>query len=133
MSFLSDLAPDAASRVLSVLAVGALSTAAAGVGTAAILTGSTNPSAWVAAYQLARECRQAGAAVDPNCSAAAAQALAEENLAARLEREAKQLGTPRPTPPEGQTPDSQPAGAPSQGAPEPAAPPADDSHEGGDD
>src|SRR5579859_7700984 len=97
MSFFSDLTPDAASRVLAVIAVGALTTAGAGVGTAAVLTGSTNPEAWTAAYQLARECQQPGAAGDPNCSPAAARAIAEQDLAARLEREAQQLGIRRPT------------------------------------
>lgn len=135
MSFLSDLAPDAASRVLTVIAVGALTTAGAGVGTAAFLTGSADPAAWTAAYQLARECRQPSAAADPKCSAAAAQALAEQNLAARLEREAQQLETPRPTPAQEPTPSGQPDAAPPQGAgaPSQAAPRVDDAHEAGDD
>lgn len=135
MSFFSDLTPDAASRVLAVIAVGALTTATAGAGTAAVLTGSTNPEAWMAAYQLARECQQPGAPGDPNCSPAAARAIAEQELAARVEREAQQLGTPRPTQAQDPSTGGEPAAAPPQvtAAPAPAAPRSDDAHEGGDD
>jgi len=135
MSFFSDLTPDAASRVLAVIAVGALTTAAAGVGTAAVLTGSTNPEAWMAAYQLARECQQPGAAGDPNCSPAAARAIAEQDLAARLEREAQQLGAPRPTPAQDPSTGGEPPAAPPQSTAAPAPAPArsDDANEGGDD
>jgi len=135
MSFFSDLTPDAASRVLTVIAIGALTTAAAGVGTAAVLTSSTNPDAWMAAYQLARECQQPGAPGDANCSPAAARAIAEQDLAARLEREAQQLGTPRPTPAQGPPAGGEAPAAPTQStaAPAPTAPRSDDAHEGGDD
>jgi len=82
---------------MSVIAVGALTTAAAGAGAASLLTGSPNPSAWVAAYQHSRECAQATAMQDPNCSAAAAEALVEARIALQLEQQAQGLkATPEP-------------------------------------
>ena len=106
---------------MSVIAVGALSTAATGTGVALLLTGSANPSAWVATYQHARECAQPSAAEDPNCSAAAAQALVEARVALQLEQQAQALNsirrpasTPKPV-----SPAPAPAAAP---MPAPAAP-----------
>lgn len=91
MSFLGAISPDAASRLVVVIAVGALTTAGAGAGVATLLTGSPSPSAWFQAYQHTNECRQPGAAQDPRCSSAAAQAIFERSLAAGLELKAKQL------------------------------------------
>lgn len=135
MSFLSDVSAAAASRLMSVIAVGALTTAAAGAGAACLLTGSANPSAWVAAYQHARECAQPAAAQDPNCSAAAAEALVEARVALQLEQQAQNLNatsTPRPAPARPSVP---PAPAPAAARPPVAAPPpthADDTAEGND-
>lgn len=136
MSFLSDLAPEAASRVLSVVALGALATAAAGAGTAVVLTGSTSPSDWEVAYQHSQECHQVLAADDPSCSPAAARAIAEKELAAQLEREAEKLQTPSAATPAAAPSDSGPAAAPPATLPPAPAAPApahsDDSGEGND-
>lgn len=135
MSFLTDVSAAAASRLMSVIAVGALTTAAAGAGSAVLLTGSANPSAWVRAYQHARECAQPAAARDPNCSATAAQALVEARIALQLEQQAKNLDSvrpPAPTPPPQAAP---PATAPAAARPPAAGTPAahsDDSGEAGD-
>ena len=133
MSFLTDVPAAAASRLMSVIAVGALTTAAAGAGAASLLTGSPNPSAWVAAYQHSRECAQATATQDPNCSAAAAEALVEARIALQLEQQAQGLkATPVPA-------SSPPAASPpvaAQPAPAASAAPAphtdDDSGDGND-
>jgi hypothetical protein len=134
MSFLTDVSAAAASRLMSVIAVGALTTAAAGAGAAFLLTGSANPSAWVAAYQHSRECARPAAAQDPNCSTAAARALVEARIALQLEQQAKKLDAippPAPTPPPPQV--LAPAAAPAPVRPAAVvAPPAhsDDSGEG---
>src|ERR1051326_1598895 len=94
---LSNIGSVAASRFMTAIAIGAFSTAAAGVGTAIILTGSASPAVWASAAQHAQECGSALAAQDPNCSAAAAQAWAQRQLAAQLEAEASQLRS-KPTP-----------------------------------
>ncbi|HET7466094.1 MAG TPA: hypothetical protein VFL29_05465 [Candidatus Dormibacteraeota bacterium] len=131
----SNVLAEAASRLMTAIAIGAFSTAAAGAGTAIILTGSASPAAWVAAYQHAQECSMDGAAQDPNCSPAAARALAEEQLAAQLEQKASDLKA-RQTPGAGA---SSGAGgpAPSSPAAAPAAPAptthSDDGGEGNDD
>lgn len=87
----SDIGTHAASRLLTAIAVGALSTSAAVAGTAILLTGSTSPAVWVAAYRHTQECTAAAAAQDPNCSVAAAQDWAQRQLAAQLEQQAAQL------------------------------------------
>ena len=120
---------------MSTIAVGALTTAAAGAGAAYLLTGSANPSAWVATYQHARECAQPSAPQDPNCSAAAAEALVEARVALQLEQQAQALdGTRRPAPapqPQPVPPATAPAPAAVPAAPAPA-PRSDDSGEPGD-
>jgi hypothetical protein len=110
MAFLSTISPDAGSKLVVAIAVGALTTAGVGAGTATLLTGSPDPFTWFQAYRHSSECRQAGAVQDPSCSAAAAQAIFERNLAAGIEQKAKDLSarvknrpasvlvaTPRPT------------------------------------
>lgn len=80
-----------ASKIVVVLAVAALTTAAAGAGAATLLTGSPSPSAWLQTYEHAKECRQVGAQNDPNCSAAAAEAIIKLRIAAQIESKAKSL------------------------------------------
>lgn len=125
-----------ASRLMSAVAVGALATAAAAAGAASLITASASPSVWLAAYEHSRECAQPQAALDPSCSAAAAQSLADQRLALRLEQEAQKLdATPAPDP-SAQDPspaDTSPAAAPpSNPAPVPVSH-SDDSGEGTDD
>jgi hypothetical protein len=91
MSSTSNVVTVAASRLLTAIAIGAFSTAAAGAGMATVLTGSPSPSAWVAAYQRSHECALDKAARNPSCSVAAARALAEQQVAAQLEQQASQL------------------------------------------
>jgi hypothetical protein len=88
-----------ASTIVVALAVAALTTAGAGAGVATLLTSSPSPSVWLQAYQHSRECHQAGAVNDPNCSAAAAEAIVKLRIAAELESKAKSLVAARPTPP----------------------------------
>ena len=114
MSFTSSIGAAAAARLMTIIAVGALSTAGAGVGMAVALTGSTSPSAWLAAYEHSRECRAEGEAQDPKCSTEAAQALAANELAQKLEQEAQHLKA-KPSPA------SNPSATPSP--PDPATPP----------
>lgn len=115
-----------ASTIVVALAVGALTTAGASAGAASLLTGSPNPSIWLQTYEHARECRQVGAESDPNCSAAAAEALVKLRIAAAIESRAKQLAAARRTPVH--RPASQPQPAPMLAPPVQAArPPADDS------
>jgi hypothetical protein len=108
MSFLAAISPEAASRLVVVIAVGALTTAGAGAGAATLLTGSPSPSAWLQAYRHTSECRQPDAAQNPRCSSAAAQAIFERSLAAGLELKAKQLSarldSPAPAQPTRQAP-----------------------------
>jgi hypothetical protein len=91
MSILSSLSPQTASRLMTVLVVGSLSAAGAGAWTAAMVTGSTQPSDWVAAYEHGRSCSSAGSDQDPNCSTTAAQQLTEQQVAQLLEDRARQL------------------------------------------
>lgn len=86
---------DTASKLLVALAVAALTTAGAGAGTATLVTGSPSPSVWLQAYEHAKECRQAGAKNDPNCSAAAAEAITKLRIAAEIESKAKSLAAAR--------------------------------------
>ncbi|HEY2599622.1 MAG TPA: hypothetical protein VGJ79_14225 [Candidatus Dormibacteraeota bacterium] len=88
-----------ASTIVVALAVAALTTAGAGTGVATLLTGSPSPSVWLQAYEHSRECHQAGAANDPRCSAAAAEAIVKLRIAAELESKAKSLIAARPSPP----------------------------------
>ena len=131
----SNVLAEAASRLMTAIAIGAFTTAAAGAGTAILLTGSASPAAWVAAYEHSQECALAGAAQDPNCSAAAAQALAEQRLAAQLEQQASDLKARQAT---GAGPSSD-EGGPVPGAPAAAPAPftptthSDEGGEGNDD
>jgi len=114
-----------ASTIVGALAVAALTTAGAGVGAATLLTGSPNPSAWLQTYEHAKECRQAGAENDPNCSAAAAEALVKLRIAADIESKAKRLAAARRSVPA--PPVARPRPAPRIPAPVPAPrPPSDD-------
>jgi hypothetical protein len=114
-----------ASTIVVVLAVAALTTAGAGVGAATVLTGSPNPSVWLQTYQHAKECRQVGAETDPNCSAAAAEALVKLRIAAVIESQAKGLATARRAP--APRPVARPQPAPLLAAPVQAPrPPSDD-------
>ena len=118
-----------ASTIVVALAVAALTTAGAGVGAATLLTGSPNPSAWLQTYQHAKECRQVGAETDPNCSAAAAEALFKLRVAAEIESKAKTLATARrvPAPRPALQPVARPQPAPLLAAPVQAPrPPSDD-------
>ena len=81
-----------ASSIVVALAIAALTTAGASAGVATALTGSPNPSVWLQAYEHAKECRQAGADNDPNCSAAAAEALTKLRIAAEIESKAHGVG-----------------------------------------
>ena len=90
------------STLVVALAVAALTTAGASAGAAMFLTGSPSPSVWLQTYEHANECRQVGAANDPNCSAAAAEAITKLRIAAEIESKAKSLAaarTPSPTRP----------------------------------
>ena len=118
-----------ASAIVVALAVAALTTAGAGVGAATLLTGSPNPSAWLQTYEHAKECRQVGSETDPNCSAAAAEALFKLRVAAGIESKAKTLATARrvPAPKHALPPMTRPQPAPLLAAPVPAPrPPSDD-------
>jgi hypothetical protein len=79
MSFLASISPEAASRLVVVIAVGALTTAGAGAGAATLLTGSPSPSVWLAAYGITSE-SPAGRSPEPRCSSAAAQAISSAAL-----------------------------------------------------
>jgi hypothetical protein len=114
-----------ASTIVVALAVAALTTAGAGVGAATLLTGSPNPSAWLQTYEHAKECRQQAAGNDPNCSAAAAEALIKLRIAAEIEGKAKSLAAARRSP--ATRPVAQPRPAPQPAAPVQAPrPPSDD-------
>lgn len=126
MSFLASISPEAASRLVVVIAVGALTTAGAGAGAATLLTGSPSPSAWLQAYRHTAECRQPDAAQNPRCSSAAAQAIFERSLAAGLELKAKQLSA-RANNPAPARPTQAPRVATSSPALPRAQPPSDDS------
>lgn len=130
-----DIGAQAASRLLAAIAVGALSTSAAVAGTAITLTGSASPGVWVAAYRHSQECAAAGAAQDPNCSAAAAQDWAQRQLAAQLEQQAAQLKSKQPAVADPQGDQGGPAVSAPAVAPQSAAttPHSDDSGEAGDD
>jgi hypothetical protein len=87
-----------ASSTVIAFAVAALTSAGASAGAATVLTGSPNPSVWLQAYQHVRECRQVGAETDPNCSAAAAEALVKLRIAGVIESRAKSLAAARKSP-----------------------------------
>jgi hypothetical protein len=120
MSLTAALSPPAASKLLVAVAVAAFCTAGASAIAATLLTGSPSPSVWFATYQRTAECHQAAAVQDPQCSVAAAQAAAEQRLAASLESKAKALaaqsGQPSSTAPTSQ------AASPVVPAPAPLAP-----------
>jgi hypothetical protein len=117
-----------ASTIVVALAVAALTTAGAGAGAATVLTGSPSPSAWLQTYEHAKECRQAGAENDPNCSAAAAEAIAKLRIAAEIESKAKNLvATRKPIP---TRPVARPVPAPQVAPPVPAPRPPSDETEG---
>jgi hypothetical protein len=122
MSFLAALSPEAASKVVVAMAVGALSTAGAGAGAATLLTGSTSPSTWLQAYRHASQCHQAAADQDPDCSVAAAQAIMEKRIAAEIESKAKSLAAQRKKSPP--TAPSRPIVDPNPGSVAPVAAPA---------
>jgi hypothetical protein len=77
-----------ASSIVVALAIAALTTAGASAGVATLLTGSPSPSVWLQSYEHAKECQQAGAEKDPNCSAAAAEAMTKLRIAAEIESKA---------------------------------------------
>jgi hypothetical protein len=118
MSLTAALSPQAASKLLVAIAVGALCTAGASAGAATLLTGSPSPSVWLAAYQRTAECHQPDAVQDPRCSVAAAQAAAEQQLADSLESKAKALAAQN-----GQPSNAAPAAQAADPAPAPAAAP----------
>ena len=78
-----------ASSIVVAMAIAALTTAGASAAVATLLTGSPSPSAWLRSYQHAQECRQAGALNDPNCSAAAAEAITKLRIAAEIESKSR--------------------------------------------
>jgi hypothetical protein len=117
-----------ASTIVVGLAVAALTTAGVGAGAATLLAGSPSPSAWFQTYEHAKECRQAGAQNDPNCSAAAAEAIAKLRIAAEIESKAKNLfATRKPIP---ARPVARPVPAPQVAPPVPAPRPPSDETEG---
>lgn len=126
MSFLSTISADAASKLVVAIALGALTTAGAGVGAATLVTGSPQPSAWLEAYRHSTECRQAGAAEDPGCSPAAAQAIFERNLAAGIEQKAKILARVKNNAAPARTTAAPPSAPPPAQAPMRVQPIADD-------
>ena len=114
-----------ASKIVVALAVAALTTAGAGAGAATLLTGSPSPSAWLQTYEHSKECRQAGAENDPNCSAAASEAITKLRIAAEIESKAKSLVAARPPSPT--RPVARPLPAPRLAAPVQAPrPPSDE-------
>ncbi len=125
--------PPGPSRLLVAIAVWALCTAGAGAAAATLLTGSANPPAWIATYQIRAECHQAAAAQDPRCSVAAAQAAAELRLADSLESKAKALAAQAANAPgpnaiqQAQSP-TQPAQAQAAAPPAPPAAPSHDDY-----
>lgn len=82
-----------ASSIVVALAIAALTTVGASAGVATLLSGSPSPSVWLQSYERAKECRQAGAEQDPNCSAAAAEALTKLRIAAEIESQAHALAS----------------------------------------
>ena len=72
MQHLIHLSP-AVHRLIKTSTLGVLSTAVAASATLWLITGTLNPSAWVAAYEHAQRCAVADAALSPACTASVAQ------------------------------------------------------------
>jgi hypothetical protein len=131
MRHLTDLMPSV-SRLLKVSAFGAISTVVAGSATMWLITGSTNPDAWLAAYDHARRCAVADAALSSQCTATVAQPAVNVGQSPPA---TESPAAPGPDPASDGSP--APASPPVSSQPAPAANPVeaerDDSQEGGGD